>query len=131
MGTFSPRADSVYGVADVLSGSFEWTRDWFNSDYYADYEARAPHRNPMGPFWGRSHAIRGFPTDLHYNVEAVETASPLSLRYEWIFDHMLGDCFANRQSTFRLAFSPQEREPSWTGGSEPFGAAASSAASTR
>jgi formylglycine-generating enzyme required for sulfatase activity len=106
VGSFSPEGDSPYGVCETLSGCFEWTSDWYNTEYYEDYYLPEMHRNPCGTFWGRSHAIRGFPNDLMSTVDAVDRPSPISLRYEWIFDHMLGDCFANRQSAFRTALCP-------------------------
>jgi formylglycine-generating enzyme required for sulfatase activity len=107
VGSFSPQGDSPYGVCDMLSGCFEWTNEWFNAEYYEDYHGPDAHRNPRGTFWGRSHGIRGFPSALRFDVEALTRPGPVTARYEWIFDHMLGDCFANKQSTFRCAISPE------------------------
>lgn len=106
IGSFSPEGDSPYGVCEMLSGCFEWTNDWFNTEFYEDYYLPETRRNPAGTFWGRSRAIRGFPSSLLSTVEAVDRPAPITLRYEWIFDHMLGDCFGNRQSAFRTALCP-------------------------
>jgi formylglycine-generating enzyme required for sulfatase activity len=101
VGYFSPAGDSPFGVADMLSTCVEWTNDWFNHDYYADYAGERPLRNPRGPFWGRSHAIRGSPTSLQY--PAAENDEAVSFRYSWRFEFFVGDLFANRNTTFRTA----------------------------
>ncbi|MGQ9589473.1 MAG: formylglycine-generating enzyme family protein [Planctomycetota bacterium] len=119
VGSYSPLGDSPYGVADTLAGGFEWTGDWFNPDSYRDYFGPAPHRNPRGTFWGRSHSIRGFPTDLSPNAKTYRIPTPLSIRYEWILDHMLGDCFGNRTSTFRTVVAPGDLLGSATQGRFP------------
>lgn len=101
VGTYSPQGDSPYGVADMLSAAFEWTDDWFNAVYYSDYLAETPHRNPIGTFWGRSHSIRGLPSALQYRVLTVDQRQPISRRYNWRFEFLLGDSFGNFETTFR------------------------------
>jgi formylglycine-generating enzyme required for sulfatase activity len=101
VGYFSPAGDSPYGVADMLSTCVEWTNDWFNHDYYADYAGERALRNPRGPFWGRSRAIRGSPASLQYPM--LEDDPAISFRYSWRFESLIGDIFANRSTTFRTA----------------------------
>jgi formylglycine-generating enzyme required for sulfatase activity len=106
-GRYSPIGDSPYGVADMLSGAVEWVNDWFQPRYYEDYRAETPLRNPPGPFWGRSHAIRGAPFSLRFpNVAEID---PLGFRYSWRFEFLVGDIFANRATTFRTALVPVRR----------------------
>ena len=107
VGYFSPVGDSPYGVADMLSTCVEWTNDWFNHDYYADYAGERPLRNPRGPFWGRSHSIRGLPTSLQYPGSASDEA--VSFRYSWRFEFLIGDIFANRNTTFRTVLEGDAR----------------------
>ena len=101
VGNFSPTGDSPYGVADMLSGLLEWTNDWFNPDYYLDNLGEAPFRNPVGPFWGRSHSIRGAPLTLQFPQAASDSTEAVSFRYSWRFEFMIGDTFGNRQTGFR------------------------------
>ena len=110
VGSFSPLGDSPYGMSDLLAGCFEWTNDWFNPDYYGDYLARTPIRNPRGPFWGRSHTVRGFPGFVRYEVDEVNKSEPLCLRYEWFFEFVLGDMYADRVTGFRTVYCPP-KEP--------------------
>ena len=108
VGSFSPLGDSPFGVADLISNCFEWTRDWFNPDFYDDYRGPTALRNPTGPFWGNAHVIRGFPSGLNYRVSSIERPEPVSSRYHWRFEFLVGDAFANGQTTFRtvLAVDP-------------------------
>jgi len=101
VGTFSPRGDSPYGVADLVSNCFEWTNDWFNPDYYPDHRSSEPLRNPEGPFWGSVHGIRGLPSGLNYGVSTIDQPDPVSSRYHWEFEFFLGDSFANGETCFR------------------------------
>jgi formylglycine-generating enzyme required for sulfatase activity len=105
VGTFSPLGDSPFGVADLISNCFEWTGDWFNPDYYDDYRGPVPLRNPSGPFWGRAHVIRGFPSGLNYRVASIERPEPVSSRYHWRFEFLMGDAFANGETTFRMVLA--------------------------
>ncbi|MBI4605112.1 MAG: SUMF1/EgtB/PvdO family nonheme iron enzyme [Planctomycetes bacterium] len=109
VGRYSPLGDSPYGVADMLSGCFEWTNDWFHPFIYADYQAAdAPLRNPAGPFWGRAHAIRGQPGGADYPGSSLLREEPVSFRYSWDFEFFLGDTFANRSTGFRTVVVPRE-----------------------
>jgi formylglycine-generating enzyme required for sulfatase activity len=111
VGRFSPAGDSPYGVADMVSGCFEWTRDWFNPHYYADTADAVPFCNPQGPFWGRTHAIRGFPSVLHSPKASLESIEPVSTRYSWHFEFLMGDSFANSETAFRTVLEPLRDDP--------------------
>jgi formylglycine-generating enzyme required for sulfatase activity len=50
-----PGCHSPYGVLDMAGSMWEWTRDWYQPDYYST----APARDPAGPATGKSRAIRG------------------------------------------------------------------------
>ncbi len=106
VGSSSPQGDSPYGWADMVSACFEGTNDWFDASYYEDNLSDAPHRNPEGPFWGRAHSIRGFPDMRWMEVPAVEDPEPIANRYEWFFEFLVGDCFADRSTTFRTVIPP-------------------------
>jgi formylglycine-generating enzyme required for sulfatase activity len=101
VGNYSPAGDSPYGAADMLGGLFEWTNDWFNADYYSDYLGEAPFRNPAGPFWGRSHTIRGAPLTLQFPQAPSDSTEAVSFRYSWRFEFFIADIFGNRQTGFR------------------------------
>ncbi|HVR74272.1 MAG TPA: SUMF1/EgtB/PvdO family nonheme iron enzyme, partial [Planctomycetota bacterium] len=108
VGSFSPTGDSPFGLADMLSDCFEWTADWFNPNYYEDYRSDMPLRNPRGPFWGRSHTIRGFPASLSFPQVEAETSEPVSARYNWRFEFLIGDAFANSSTSFRTVLEAGE-----------------------
>jgi formylglycine-generating enzyme required for sulfatase activity len=114
VGFFSPVGDTPEGVADMFSGCFEWTNDWFNMNYYADNATSDVFRNPPGPFWGRSHTIRGFPNALHFPQVSIERIEPVSTRYSWRFEFFVGDLFGNRETTFRTVI-PSGRRDAKTG----------------
>ena len=138
VGRHSPAGDSPYGVADLLSDCVEWTSDWFNPDYYSDSQlspappvaespptaasgaagttgsapsiGSSPQRNPTGPFWGRAHTIRGEPYSLQFPMTSVDGSEPVSARYSWFFEFMVGDVFANRSTTFRTVVNSTPHE---------------------
>jgi sulfatase modifying factor 1 len=102
VGFYSPVGDSPYGVADMLGGCWEWTRDWFQPRHYQDSSGKVPLLNPRGPFWGRSHGIRGPPSGVTF-PPYVDGVEPVSTRYSWRFEFLIADCFANRETGFRTA----------------------------
>lgn len=108
VGSYSPYAESPYGVSDMIAGLFEWTGDWYNGYYYSDNSSARPHRNPAGPFWGRAHAIRGLPYALFHPGNTLENDEAVSFRYHWRFEFFVGDIFANRETTFRTVIGPSE-----------------------
>jgi sulfatase modifying factor 1 len=44
-----------YGLYGIAANIHEWCSDWFDADYYA----RSPERNPIGPATGQRRASRG------------------------------------------------------------------------
>ncbi len=112
VGQFSPLGDSPYGVADMLSNNFEWSNDWFNSDYYADAFSEVPLRNPTGTFWGKAHALKGSPYGFEFPQSSYDDSEPVSNRYSWFFEFQIGDSFGNRNTTFRTALPvPRKLRP--------------------
>jgi formylglycine-generating enzyme required for sulfatase activity len=50
-----PRGASFWGVMDLAGNVWEWTADWYNSDYYR----QSPERDPRGPGRGTLKVMRG------------------------------------------------------------------------
>lgn len=50
-----PNGASSYGVFDMVGNVWEWTADWYGSDYYKN----SPTQNPQGPDSGGSRVLRG------------------------------------------------------------------------
>lgn len=52
VGSFAPNA---WGLYDMTGNVWEWTRDWYQADYYRE----SPAANPQGPAAGREKVLRG------------------------------------------------------------------------
>jgi formylglycine-generating enzyme required for sulfatase activity len=52
-----PAGASQYGVYELAGNVWEWTADWYASDYYAGLPALS--KNPSGPETGVERAVRG------------------------------------------------------------------------
>lgn len=52
VGRFQP---NVYGVHDIMGNAWEWTKDWYDAEYYFD----SPRNNPQGPTSGKLKIPRG------------------------------------------------------------------------
>lgn len=99
VGQYSPAGDSPYGVADLMGG-FEWVEDWFDAFYYRDNYAPVPLHNPRGPEWGQDHPVRGVSPAASF-LGPEQYLSPLSFRYQWVFEFNMGHLFAHSETTFR------------------------------
>jgi serine/threonine-protein kinase len=63
-----PTGASFYGVMDMGGNVWEWTNDWYQSDYYSI----SPYSNPPGPSSGSYKVMRGGSFD-HY-LERIRVA---------------------------------------------------------
>ena len=50
-----PGCSSPYGVLDMAGSNWEWVRDWYQPDYYAE----SVSLDPKGPVEGSSNVVRG------------------------------------------------------------------------
>ena len=51
-----PSGASPYGALDMAGNVWEWTADWYDSDYYS---SQTTWRNPVGPASGEYRVLRG------------------------------------------------------------------------
>lgn len=52
IGRFQPNS---YGVYDIMGNTWEWTNDWYDSEYFFE----SPKKNPQGPSSGKLKIPRG------------------------------------------------------------------------
>jgi len=50
-----PDGMSFYEAADMAGNAFEWVGDWYQANYYA----RSPDEDPLGPEMGTARVVRG------------------------------------------------------------------------
>jgi len=67
-----PESVSQYGALNMAGNLWEWTADWYASDYYA----HAPTQNPHGPETGQYRTLRGGGwRSLTYQLRVTERAN--------------------------------------------------------
>jgi formylglycine-generating enzyme required for sulfatase activity len=71
-----PAGTSAYGADDMGGNVWEWCRDWWASDYYAN----SPAKNPLGPQTGDFKVIRG--GSWFYSSEGTRAAHRMYFRPE-------------------------------------------------
>ena len=75
VGSFKPNG---YGLFDMGGNVWEWTTDYYGSDYYAN----SPSQNPRGPNSGRFKVIRG--GSWHSGAMCIQTYYRNGLSPSWV-----------------------------------------------
>ena len=75
VGSFQPNG---YGLYDITGNVWEWTSDFYGSDYYSV----SPDENPKGPAGGRFKVIRG--GSWHSGAMCVQTYYRNGLSPSWV-----------------------------------------------